>query len=78
MRAPARLTPAVKFAFGLVMLATVWDIDRLVATQVSMSIFYLLPIGFVAWFCGGAWAYAMSLLSAAAWLQVDLATGRVY
>ena len=66
------------FALGLLMAAVVWRLDRLVASQASVSIFFLLPICFVAWFCGGAWAYAMSFISAAAWLQADLAEGRPY
>lgn len=66
------------FALGLLMAAAVWYADRLVAAQVSLAVFYLFPIVFVAWFCGGAWAYAMSLLSAAAWLQADMAAGRTY
>jgi signal transduction histidine kinase len=72
------LPKSAHFALGLVMAAAVWGLDQLAAGQVSMSIFYLLPIGFVAWFCGGAWAYAMSIISAAAWLQVDISIGRVY
>jgi len=74
----ARLPKAAYFALGLVMAAAVWRADLLVAAQVSLAVVYLLPIGFVAWFCGGAWAYAMSLISAAAWLQADMAVGRTY
>jgi signal transduction histidine kinase len=72
------LTSAAGFAVGLGMLAAVWIIDQLVRGQVSMSILYLVPIGFAAWFCGGNWAYAMSFLAAAAWLESDLQQGRVY
>ena len=60
------------------MAVAVWGLDRLVAAQVSLAVVYLLPIGFVAWFCGGAWAYAMASISAAAWLQADMAVGRAY
>src|SRR5271169_4052755 len=77
MKAPRVPKPAL-FALGLAMAAAVWRVDRLVAAQVSLAVVYLLPIGFVAWFCGGAWAYAMSFISAAAWLQADMAVGRVY
>jgi signal transduction histidine kinase len=66
------------FGLGLLMAAVVWYADRMVAAQVSLAVVYLLPIGFVAWFCGGAWAYAMSLISATAWLQADMAAGRSY
>jgi signal transduction histidine kinase len=60
------------------MAAAVWGVDRMVAAQVSLAVLYLLPIGFVSWYCGGAWAYAMAFLSAAAWLQADMAVGKVY
>ena len=78
MKESRRLSKPVFFTLGLALAAAVWGLDKLAAAQVSMSIFYLLPIGFVAWFCGGAWAYAMSIISAAAWLQADMSTGRVY
>ena len=61
MRRFLSLPKAAYFALGLVMVAAVWGLDKLAAGQVSMSIFYLLPISFVAWFCGGAWAYALPL-----------------
>ncbi len=77
MRRPP-LPKAAYFGLGLLMAAGVWCADRLVAAQVSLAVVYLLPIGFVAWYCGGAWAYAMALLSASAWLQADMAAGRTY
>jgi signal transduction histidine kinase len=78
MRRFLSFSKSAYFTLGLGMAAAVWGLDRLAAAQVSMSIFYLIPIGFVAWFCGGAWAYAMSIISAAAWLQADMTIGRVY
>ncbi len=68
----------VNFALGLLMIAGVWAMDRDISPQVSMAILYLVPVGFVAWSCGGAWGYAASLLSAAAWLQVDIAVDHRY
>jgi signal transduction histidine kinase len=77
MKAP-RLPKPAYFVVGVLLAAAVWRVDRAVAAQVSLAVVYLLPIGFVAWFCGGAWAYAMSIISAAAWLQADMAVGRAY
>lgn len=70
------LPAAALFILGLVLVALVWSIDRRIPNQVSMSIFYLIPIGLVAWFAGGRWAYAISLVAAGAWLQNDLAVSR--
>jgi signal transduction histidine kinase len=73
-----RLPRPAYFALGLAMIAAIWRLDRLVAGQVSLAVFYLLPVGFVAWFCGGAWAYAVSIISSAAWLQAETASARTY
>lgn len=66
------------FAFGLAMLAAVWSLHRQAPPYANMYVFYLLPIGFVSWFCGASWGYAMSAISAAIWLRGDLSTGEVY
>jgi signal transduction histidine kinase len=76
MKAP-RIRRSAYFALGLAMAAVVWELDRIVPAQASMSAFYLVPIGFAAWFCGDGWGYAMSLLCAAAWLQGDMTAGPV-
>lgn len=73
-----RPPPLLIFAIGVVLLAVIWSLDRLASAQVSMSIFYLIPIGFVAWFGGGSWSYLTAFLAAAAWLQADIALGRTY
>jgi two-component system phosphate regulon sensor histidine kinase PhoR len=65
-------------SIGAVLLALIWRIDLIVATQVSLAVFYLIPIGYVSWFCGEPWSYATAFLSAAAWLQADLALGHQY
>lgn len=63
---------------GLALVILLWDIDRRLPNQVSMSIFYLIPVGLVAWFSGRRWAYAISLVAAAAWLKNDLVIVRSY
>ncbi len=73
-----RQAPGVIFAAGMGLVLFIWGIDRLIPNQVSISIFYLIPVGFVAWFSGRRWAYAVSTASAAAWLVNDLAIARTY
>jgi len=73
-----RVPKPAYFALGLLVAAVIWRLDRLVAAEVSLAVVYLLPIGFAAWFCGGAWAYAMAFICAAAWLQADLSVHRTY
>lgn len=72
MRTPEPRKPAY-FALGLALAAAVWRLDLLVTAPVSLAAVYLIPIAFVAWFCGGAWAYGMAVVCAAAWLQADMA-----
>ena len=67
---------ALNFGASLGMLGAVWAVDRLVAGQASMSVLYLIPIGYAAWYCGAPWGYVASVLSAAAWLQADIAVSR--
>ncbi|MFI5347215.1 MAG: sensor histidine kinase [Elusimicrobiota bacterium] len=78
MKLYLRLQKPALFALGLGMAAMVWTMDRLAPAQASFSAFYLLPVGFVAWFCGEGWGYVMAALTAAAWLQGDLADGIGY
>ena len=78
MRSLHRLPKPALFALGLGLLACVSEADRLLPPQASASVFYLLPIGFVSWFCGDAWAYGMAAACAGAWFLCDLETGPRY
>ena len=77
-----RLAPLQNFAVGLVLLAVIWRLDHLASAQLNTTIFYLIPIGFVAWFAGGSWscgtALIATLLAVEARHQADAASGRVY
>lgn len=67
-----RRAPFVIFLLGTLLLALVWRLDLFTSTQVSMAIFYLLPIGFVAWYAGVPWSYLTAFLSAVAWFESDV------
>jgi signal transduction histidine kinase len=68
----------LNLAIGTALLALVWRLDLLAASQVSLAIFYLIPIGYVSWFCGEPWSYVTAFVSAAAWLHADIALGHAY
>lgn len=68
----------VNAGVSLALLAAVWKLDRLTGTQVSMSLFYLIPIAYSARYIGGGSAYAVALLSASAWLESDLMVAHRY
>jgi len=66
-------------AFGsMVMVAVIGYVDHLTGTEISFSIFYLLPVAFAFW-QGGSWpGVATAIAGAAAWLIADLSAGHQY
>jgi diguanylate cyclase (GGDEF)-like protein len=60
------------------MVAAIGYIDRLTGSEISFSIFYLIPVALAFW-QGGLWSgLATALAGAAAWLVADLAAGHQY
>ena len=78
MKRLANLPAALHFGVGMVLLCILWGLDRFLDLHVGLSIFYLIPIGYACWYCGGRWGYAIALLAAAAWLDDDLVQGRTH
>ena len=72
MKRWAKLPPALRFAIGLVLLAVICYFDVCLGPQMSMSVFYLIPIGYICWYGGDVWGYAMALIASIAWLGQDL------
>ena len=68
----------LNLAIGAALLVLVWRLDLMAKSQVSLAVFYLIPIGYVSWICGEPWSYATAFLSAAAWLHADIALGHTY
>lgn len=60
-------------ALGLVMFLDVYT-----GHELSFSLFYLLPIGWIAWRRGGRLGMLMAGLSVVAWTQAELLGGRDY
>jgi diguanylate cyclase (GGDEF)-like protein len=53
-------------------------IDFLTGYELSFSLFYLIPIGAVAWFGGRHLGWLMSVLAALTWLVAEILAGRQY
>jgi len=53
-------------------------VDYVTGPEISLSIFYLIPTGFCAWYVGPAGAAIVAIGSALAWLLADLATNHAY
>jgi signal transduction histidine kinase len=71
-----RFLSVAVFLSGILLLAVVWYLDRHTPAEVRLTIFYLVPVGFTAWFSGAPMGFVFSLLSAMAtmeanWTMVD-------
>ncbi len=56
----------------------IWLVDYVSGPQLSISIFYLLPVGLATWYINRWAGFLVALASAAAWLVTDLTTNPYY
>jgi len=63
---------------GLFLVVALGIVDRVTGSEISFSIFYLIPIIFVTWFSKRWVGVFISGASAIAWLMADLMAGRIY
>ena len=63
---------------GYSLIALIGLLDYLVGYEISLSLFYLIPIGLLAWFAGARHGVMAALLGALVWLTADLAAGHAY
>ena len=63
---------------GIVLMLFVGIIDYLTGTELSISIFYLLPIAIVTWYVNRATGTIISVFGVIIWYLVDFAAGHVY
>ena len=73
-----RQSPAFSITLGLLLTLVIGILDYLTGTELSISIFYLIPISLVAWAANRRMAIYLSLLSFAIGLMADLAAGHHY
>lgn len=70
-----------RFALGalsLLLIAIIGAVDFWTGPELSFSVFYLLPIGLVAWYLGGFHGYIFCILSITTWFLVDMASAQSY
>ena len=65
-------------SLGIVLMLFVGIIDYVTGTELSISIFYLLPIALVTWYVNKATGIIMSVSGVIIWHSVDFAAGHVY
>ncbi|HAM36474.1 MAG TPA: hypothetical protein DEB40_13150 [Elusimicrobia bacterium] len=64
--------------FGLAWLAAIWDLDLHLGAGLGVFLLYLVPVGLVVWYVGGAWAVIMPVLAAAAAWQADVSSRDIF
>ena len=65
-------------ALTFALLALVGVVDYLTGYELSVLIFYLLPVSLAAWFIGRRFAALVSLLSVGIWIVGDIFAGATY
>ena len=63
---------------GAAFIVLIGLLDYWTGSELSFSIFYLLPIALVTWYAGDRAGLLAAATSAVAWLLADLSAGRVY
>lgn len=61
----------VKLLAGFVLISAVAFTDLIITNEISFSIFYLIPITFVAWYTGKLYGVIFSIAGAGLWLLMD-------
>lgn len=64
----------VVLAVAIALVVIVGAIDVFIRSELTISIFYLIPVSLSAWYGGYKAGILIALLSAIAWLQADLVT----
>jgi diguanylate cyclase (GGDEF)-like protein len=81
IRVPTRLRSMGALALvlvGIVLLLVITWVDYITGTEISFSIFYLLPTSLVTWRLGRGAGLVLSLLSSVAWFLADTLSGQTY
>ena len=74
----SKLPQLFLISFGAVMVLLVGILSNKVGPQLSLTIFYMIPIAMVTWFSGRSIGFLFSILSAFVWLVADLTSGTAY
>ncbi len=74
-----RRTPrTVIIVISVLLVGAVATLDSATGSELSFSIFYLLPVSLAAWYVGGWSGPTISVLAAGTWFAIDAIDGGVY
>jgi diguanylate cyclase (GGDEF)-like protein len=74
----SKLPRSLLISVGSVIVLLVGILSHIAGPQLSLTIFYMIPIALVTWFTGRSIGFIFSILSALAWLIADLTSGATY
>ena len=63
---------------SFLLVGLVGTIDHITGFELSFAVFYLIPVGYAAWYVGLNVSLVVSLLAASTWLTVDYTAGHTY
>ena len=78
MKHLSNLPKSLLIIFGFAMVPLVGILNHIAGPQLSLTIFYMIPVALVTWFTERRFGFIFSILSALAWLIADLASGTAY
>jgi diguanylate cyclase (GGDEF)-like protein len=68
----------LKIFLGFIFIGTIGLFDLWTGYEIAFSLFYVLPLSFLAWFTGRPIGLIASVASAVIWLWADMAAGHPY
>ena len=77
-RAMAGLSHGATLILSCCAVAAIAVVDALTGYEISVSLFYLAPVAFAAWYAGHRASLAIAALSCVSWFVADLAAGNQY
>jgi diguanylate cyclase (GGDEF)-like protein len=73
-----RVARLVVICVALAVLVIVGLVDYITGYQISFSLFYLVPVGFAAWYGSRSTGYAIAVVSSLIWYAAEIAAGYPY
>jgi diguanylate cyclase (GGDEF)-like protein len=74
----SKLPQSLLISVGSVMVISVGILNHIAGPQLSLTIFYMIPIALVTWFTRRSIGFIFSILGALTWLIADLTSGTTY
>jgi diguanylate cyclase (GGDEF)-like protein len=74
----SRLSPGVVLTVSCGTVAVIAVVDAVTGYEISVSLFYLAPVAFAAWYAGHRASLLVAALSSVSWFVADLAAGSHY